>query len=769
MTMVSCSGGDVNPDSSRTRSTDSATDATPDDDLSLLTSTPVRFTDCQALMDHIHTEYSRWAGPRLFNHDNWFRPVVQEDSPSLGESVRATPSQRDAGLEHHEYSSTNSQEPGVGETDIVQTDGKRIFLVNSGRMVVVDAAQRRVASRTEIVQGSRPELLVHGDSVLVIQGVIADALDRDAVVQRIDVSSDNPRIVETLRIQGEYVGTRELDGVAYVVTSHSPLRPPDPLPTVYAQSPEEEEASTAHNRDVLLATTIDDWLPRFTLDGSEAATGSRLTPCQDVYAPALFSNAGVTTVVSVPIDGAFNPAASVALTAPSHFLYASPGSLHVAHTTLVNTDPYTEYVEGGPPRLPHTALHSLDITDNGRVEYRASGHIPGSVASPFSLSQFGGRLRVATNGGGPSSDNTQIRILQPSEGLTREVGSIEVLGTGELPDAVRFVGDAGYVAASRRGRASSQNDPLYAVDLSNPTDPIVRAAASRSPSDSVLHAVLVPDAESTVLRAAYDTPAIRRLRYTSYLHPLDGGLMVSVKNTTDRSGELADLEVSVHDVTGASQSQRLSTWTIRAASHRVVRDHRSFLWWAANSLAVVPVEAHDLFGGWSGAVVLRVQDGEIEELARLALLPDTPGLGQTECRRLTEADLASDDELSGMEPHESADTLVAALTRPQFVPDFVLALLACGPDEWGMTGLVCYTYHYSVGAEAYIRARLGLAIDEDLYFCTVPYDFRRVIARSMIIDEELWTLSYDWIGDKANPRLEVTDLTTLDHVAVVSL
>ena len=751
MTMVACSGGGADSGSSGTESAVTA---------------PVRFADCDALMDHIHAEYSRRAGPRLFNHDGWFRPVVQEGGAPLGDSEHGTPSQRYTSPEHEEYSNTNSQEPGVGEADIVQTDGKRIFLVDSGHLVVVDAAQRRVASRTEIAPGARPELLAHGDSVLVIQPSITDSLDRETVVQRIDVSSDSPRIVETLRIQGEYVGARELDGVAHLVMSHSPLRPPDPLPIVYAQSPGEEEAAKAHNRDVLLATTIDDWLPRFTLDGSDAASGSRLTPCQDVYAPALFSNAGVTTVVGVAIDDTFNPEASVALTAPSSFLYVSPESLHVAHTTWVNTDPYTEYMEGGPPRLPHSAIHSFDITDSGRAEYRASGHVPGSIASPFSLSELGGRLRVATTGSGPSPDNTQIRILVPSGGLTREVGSLEVLGTGELPDAVRFVGDVGYVAASIGRVASSHNDPLYSVDLSKPTAPAVPTAASPAQSGSVQHAVYVPAADSTVLRAAYDM-AIERLRYTSYLHPLDDGLLLSVKNTTDQGEQLVGLEVAVHDVAQESGSPRLATWTMQHGRHSIGRDHRSFLWWASNSLAVVPIDASDLFTNWSAAVVLRVRDGEIEELARIVHVPDTPNLGQTDCRRLTEADLVPIDELSEMGQHESADTLVAALTEPKFLPDIVLVLLACGPDEGGMTGLVCYRYHYSVGAEAQVRARLGLAIDEDLDFCKAPRDSRRSIARAIVIGEELWTLSYYWIGEYESPQLQVNDLGTLEHLAVV--
>lgn len=311
--------------------------------------------------------------------------------------------------------------------------------------------------------------------------------------------------------------------------------------------------------------------------------------------------------------------------------------------------------------------------------------------------------------------------------------------------------------------ASSQNDPLHAVDLSNPSDPTVRTAASRSPSGSVQHAVYVPAAESTVLRTAYDI-AIKRYPYTSYLHPLDDGLILSVKNTTNEYEETVGLEVSVHDVAEASQSRRQSTWSIPGGRHHIDRDHRSFLWWAPESVAVMRVTA-----GWSGAIVLRVRDGDIEEMARIVHLPDTPDLAQTDCRRLAEADVVSDEELTGMEPHALADTVAAAISEHNYVPDLVWVALACGPDEWGMTGLTCYDESRNNLVRAELRSRFVLAVDEELLLCSIRSDSRRWVARAMIIDEELWTLSYDWIGNYKNPQLQVTDLGTWEHLAAVYL
>jgi hypothetical protein len=69
-------------------------------------------------------------------------------------------------------SGTNTQEVGVDEADLVETDGKHIYSLHGGELVIteaVPASGMRVVSRTEI-EGSPLGIYLHGDRVTVVSG-----------------------------------------------------------------------------------------------------------------------------------------------------------------------------------------------------------------------------------------------------------------------------------------------------------------------------------------------------------------------------------------------------------------------------------------------------------------------------------------------------------------------------------------------------------------------------------------------------------------------
>ena len=89
------------------------------------------------------------------------------------------------------------------------------------------------------------------------------------------------------------------------------------------------------------------------------------------------------------------------------------------------------------------------------------------------MSEWDGHLRVATTAARRLSDQARPSprsTCWPNATSPGEVGSWAGSATGERIYAVRFVGPIGYVVTFR------QTDPLYTVDLSDPTAP--RSAAS---------------------------------------------------------------------------------------------------------------------------------------------------------------------------------------------------------------------------------------------------------------------------------------------------
>src|SRR5205823_12444169 len=120
-----------------------------------------------------------------------------------------------------------------------------------------------------------------------------------------------------------------------------------------------------------------------------------------------------------------------ALRACARVAYASPRSSYVA--TQKWTDPATPL-----DRLPSsgsTVIHRFDVTDPDRTSFRSSGEVPGYLLNQFSLSEFGGNLRVATTSrpiwwsGGPPRTPSQssVTVLADHDGALVPVGSVSGL------------------------------------------------------------------------------------------------------------------------------------------------------------------------------------------------------------------------------------------------------------------------------------------------------------------------------------------------------
>ena len=692
----------------------------------VLTAGLVRFDDCDTLLDYLHEEYSARVGPWGFDGGGWFgpMPMVEEEmamasddmaeaaAPAQGVATTATA----APVEGVDFSGTNVQEVGVDEADIIKTDGRRIFTLSAGRLMVVDAASRSNVGSVAVAEGWGRELFIDGDSLLLITHSTSDAADgSETVLQSIDVSSSTPEITETVNIQGNYVSARSVDGIARVILRYDPQWS---FPFVFPQNETAEDVAEAANRTAVLNSTLDDWLPHYTVGSADSSTGSLMVPCGDVHAPSVFSGFGVTTVVSVPISGAFDPSLSAAVMAPGDTVYASTGSLYVATTRWVEADTFDDddaWEEAWRQR--RTSIHRFDISGY-EASYEASGEVLGVIRNQFSLSEHDGYLRIVTTVGDPwgAESESQVRVLSTDGNVLTEIGTVGDIGRGEHVQSVRFVGDVGYVVTFR------QIDPFYTIDLSNPADP------------RILGELKIPG-------------------FSSYLHPISDTLVLGVGSDADPDGRVTGAKVSLFDVSDLSAPREVAVWTAPDGWNDVGWDHRAFLWWAPESLAVIPVT---VWNDWSGAVVLRVDDGTITEVGRVDHMVEGEEPGRTDCRRLTVDDLPSTD----------MDDFSTELEY--MISDDYSAVLACESGEAGMTGFECYDESF-IADEA---GSLGLLRGDERISICWPSDAPNVIVRSMVIGDDLWTLGFEGWGhfDGSSPaRLHVNDLQTLVRLAALEL
>ena len=116
-----------------------------------------------------------------------------------------------------------------------------------------------------------------------------------------------------------------------------------------------------------------------------------------------------------------------------------------------------------------TTISKFDLAD-GVITPRASGKVNGTVLDQFSMSEYSGYFRVATTlyewNEKKGTTNTSNSLFVLDENLN-VVGSVTDIAPTETIKSVNFQGDIAYVVTYE------QTDPLFAIDLSDPSSPVI--------------------------------------------------------------------------------------------------------------------------------------------------------------------------------------------------------------------------------------------------------------------------------------------------------
>lgn len=548
------------------------------------------FADCSEVLSYLKKNAASIVGPYGLPHTHGgtvaidgtvvlgTRFVAGEAAP---QSAAMSSSTRPA------HSTTNVQEAGIDEPDIVKTDGTRALIVAAGRLRVVDVGSgtpRELGSLPLPSTGERGKLLVSGSRVIVIsqdwgspdRGVPVSWRNRPRTVVRVVEAGDpaNLRIVTTLYAEGRFVSARLIDGQVRLVLSNAPALTGFIVPQ--SGSTAEEKRATTANRQIVRRSSLDQWMPHFAVvdrRGPEIRrSGGQMGECGSVRHPPVFSGIEMVTVATIdPEHPGIDGAASVV--GAGEIVYASARRIYVATAQWRNGEPAAT-----------TDIHAFDITDPRGARYVASGSVPGTVLNQYSLSEHEGMLRIATTTGARTEGSVSaIYVLQQRERILVPVGHVGGLGVGERIYAVRFIGALGYVVTFR------ETDPLYVVDLREPTRPVVRGE-------------------------------LKIEGFSSYLHPVGEDLLLGVGQNATTEGQMLGAQMSLFDVSDPASPKRIDVVTLEDGTY-ASSDPLSFLYWPATGLTVVPVAGHD----GQSAVGLRVRDRSLTQLPRRVTHPSEEG------------------------------------------------------------------------------------------------------------------------------------------------
>jgi hypothetical protein len=552
---------------------------------------PRAFASCARLVGYERTHFSLTHGVPETSP----RPLSEPSIAAPPRSGSASPPTAAAPAENAgttvggtSFSTTNNQEPGIEEPDLVKTDGSTIFAVERGTLYAVLAggpSPRLAGSLALGSTGYGAQLLLRGSRLLVISGSQAppsgvgvavpalpaavggqsSALSGGAAaalapstssvasiapspyyyaatttITEVDVHDPAAmKVARTMTVEGTFVDARQNGATARLVISSAPRAIATPA----------------------LGSHVSGWVParRF----HSFITGHRyarlLAPCSAVRRPAQFSGMGMLSILTINLDRGLYATDSTALMADAQVVYGSASSLYVATQRWIN--PLTPATN--VPSSPETVIDQFDATNPEHTTLIASGEVPGYLLNQFSLSEYHGYLRVAStsrpiwwNAPQPPPSQSYVTVLADHGGTLAAVGQVSGLGAGQQIYSVRFIADAGYVVTFRRV------DPLYTIDLSSPTSPRVAGQLELE-------------------------------GYSAYLHPVAEGLLLGIGQEVGPENEPSDAQLELFDVSNPAAPRLQARATLGSGSSSLVQyDHHAFLFWPPTALAVLPVSIY---------------------------------------------------------------------------------------------------------------------------------------------------------------------------------
>jgi len=277
--------------------------------------------------------------------------------------------------------------------------------------------------------------------------------------------------------------------------------------------------------------------------------------------------------------------------------------------------------------MQKTIIHRIAI-DDGDIRYEANGWVPGYVLNQFSMDEYDGHFRMAT-----TTNNFGIGIVRPVIGFGARVtmgaelpteampepevriapeqaqslnhvyvldmsldivGRLENLAPNENIFSARFMGKRAYLVTFRR------IDPLFVIDLSNPSYP------------RVLGKLKIPG-------------------FSDYLHPYDENHIIGIgKEVTDAEPgfqQIQGVKLGIFDVSNPTNPREIAKYEIGSSGtdSEALRDHKAFLFSRQKNLLVIPISlVEDILPGsygsyWQGAYVFDVSlDGGFKLKGRIA-------------------------------------------------------------------------------------------------------------------------------------------------------
>lgn len=552
---------------------------------------------------------------------------------ALGGALPTTAEDESAGADGDtSYSSTNLQEAGVDESDVFKSDGQYFYIARGQVVHVVDATPAAELAEVGRITLAQPvdSMYLNGSSLIILAQGYADTGPLGAEMEmwppyygggnvniyQVDLTNRaSPIIAHQTELEGNLVSSRLIGTRLFVVLTIVPDLPDNATSLSIAQM------------------SLDQILPRATVGGDQQA----MLVWTDYYRPGPADGYYTTAVVTLDTANVEQIVGSVGIMADAGTIYASQNALYVSDDDWDAQNDYRQL----------TKIHKFAFDEQTGTRYVGTGSVPGRLLNQFSLGEHNGYLRLAThidNWGlfvgsdvvdvagvttatdtAPATDSAgsnaaskvstaqdQTTVNQPYNAVyvlgdaadeLPIVGRVENIAPGETLYAARFTGDRGFLVTFE------QIDPLFVLDLADPTQPAVAGELE------------IPG-------------------YSEYLHPYGDDLLIGVGRSTTPTqwgGTVPDaLQLSLFDVSDLANPALVQQVEVGGygSYSEVSNTHKALVFMADRGLLAIPADLtnddatyddYDWTIAFTGVLCYQVSAQGFAPLGRVAAVIDEQG------------------------------------------------------------------------------------------------------------------------------------------------
>ena len=358
------------------------------------------------------------------------------------------------------YSKTNLQTAGVDESDIIKTDGSYIYTVNGTSVYITDVRNGEMKAAGEItvamndasdqivemyVDQKTVNLIVSKEKSELVKAASAETtgdegtedyyyFDTNQVTELLtyDITNpQNPLLKGSVTQEGYYQTSRKIGDMIYLFTNKY----------MYLSGGSGEK--------------IDDWIP--VVNGETIDVGCIYIPEQ--------GNSGLV-ISSVDVQNPKEIVDNIMIIKKNVNIYVSKTAIYLYGRNYDNSNGSV---------TTEIAKFSME---KGVLNAVGAANVPGEVYDTFAVNEYQGKLRILTTDWSSGENENNLYLLDKNLNLT---GKLEGLAPGEEIYSARFFQNMAYFVTYRN------MDPLFAVDLSDETNPKVLSELKITGFSEYLH------------------------------------------------------------------------------------------------------------------------------------------------------------------------------------------------------------------------------------------------------------------------------------------